>query len=156
MSKASRLKGLCNRLIAICELPAHQAKTWWRFPRFWKGGFLVRMRGFFLFAVLLSIASGIPPAFAASSSATASSNASGQTASATNQPTARCGTSAADAVEQARLSLRSNDAGAERAALTCLIEAVSALNEKSHSDEAKQASGMLHAPVRADAPNVNQ
>lgn len=31
MSKASRLKGHCNRLYAIFELPAHQAKTWWRF-----------------------------------------------------------------------------------------------------------------------------
>ena len=31
MSKAFRLKGHCNRLLAICELPAHQAKTWWCF-----------------------------------------------------------------------------------------------------------------------------
>lgn len=39
MSKASRLKGLCNRLIAIFELPAHQAKVWWRSSWFWERGF---------------------------------------------------------------------------------------------------------------------
>jgi hypothetical protein len=104
------------------------------------------MRGFFLLVVLLSIVLGMPPAFAASSSATASSNASGQTASATNQPTPRCGATAADAVEHARLSLRSNDAGAERAALACLIEAVSALNAKTPAATRDDGHSVLSVP----------
>jgi hypothetical protein len=50
MSKASRLKGHCNRLCTISELPAHQAKTWWHFSSSWKGGLLVRMRSFLVVA----------------------------------------------------------------------------------------------------------
>jgi hypothetical protein len=124
MSKASRLKGHCNRLYAICELPAHQVKTWWRFSGFGKGGFLVCMRGFFLLlAILMLFDLGMPPAVAA-----ASSNASDQTTSTTNQQSSRCGATVADAVKQARLSLRNNVAESERAALACLIEAVSRLN----------------------------
>ena len=34
MSRASRLKGHCNRLCTISELPAHQAQTWWCFSWF--------------------------------------------------------------------------------------------------------------------------
>jgi hypothetical protein len=48
MSKALRLKGLCNRLIAIFELPAHQAKTWWRF-------FLVLGKGVFSSVCVVSL-----------------------------------------------------------------------------------------------------
>ena len=56
MSKASRLKGHCNRLFAISELPAHQAKTWWCFSWFLgKGVFLVRMYGLLLLAVCTAV-----------------------------------------------------------------------------------------------------
>ena len=56
MSKASRLKGLCNRLVTIFELPAHQVKTWCRFfLAFGKGGFLVCMYGCFLLAVCTAV-----------------------------------------------------------------------------------------------------
>jgi hypothetical protein len=66
MSKASRLKGHCNRLFAISELPAHQAKTWWRFfLGFGKGGFSVLMLGCFLLAVCPLSFVRMPPAFAA-------------------------------------------------------------------------------------------
>lgn len=69
MSKASRLKGLCNRLVTIFELPAHQVKTWWRFfLAFGKGGFLVRMFGCFLLAVFPLLVLRMPPAYAAVSS----------------------------------------------------------------------------------------
>jgi len=88
----------------------------------------------------------MPPVFADSSSAAVSSNASDQNASATNQLTTRCGATAADAVKQARLSLRSNDAGSERAALTCLIEAVSALNAQTPTVTRADGDLVLSAP----------
>jgi hypothetical protein len=68
MSKASRLKGHCNRNFAISELPPHQAKTWWRFfLGLGEGGFLFCMRGFFRLAVLPLLVLRMPPAFATAS-----------------------------------------------------------------------------------------
>src|SRR5580692_6563471 len=40
------------------------------------------------------------------------------------QKALQCGTTAADAAKRARLALERNDAGSERAALRCLIDAV--------------------------------
>jgi hypothetical protein len=69
MSKASRLKGHCNRLCTISELPAHQVQTWWRFILvFGKGGSLVPMRGSFLLAVPLLVILRMSAAFGAVSS----------------------------------------------------------------------------------------
>jgi hypothetical protein len=96
------------------------------------------MRGFFLLAILLLFDLGMPSAFAA-----VSSNASDQTAS---SATNRCGPTVADAVKQARLSLRSNDAGSERAALACLIEAVSQLNAQAAKTPAADGHLVLSVP----------
>ena len=76
MSKALRLKGHCNHLCAISELPAHQVQIWWRFILvFGKGGSLAPMRGSFLLAVPLLVISPMSSAFAAvSSSAKAALN----------------------------------------------------------------------------------
>lgn len=116
------------------------------FLAFGKGGFLVGMRGFFLLAVLLSIVLGMPPAFAAASSNASGQNTSGQNASATNQPTARCGATVADALKEARQALAKPDAGSERAALACLIEATTDLDVHVHAlDMGRAPSGMLHA-----------
>lgn len=69
MSKASRLKGLCNRLITIFELPAHQAKNLVAlFPGLRKGGFADRMLDCFLLAVFPLSSLRMPPVFAAVSS----------------------------------------------------------------------------------------
>jgi hypothetical protein len=81
------------------------------------------MRAFVLLAFLLLFDLEMFPAFAASSS-----NSPDQIASATNQQTASCGATVADALKQARVALGSNNTGSERAALACLIEAVSRLN----------------------------
>jgi hypothetical protein len=67
-----------------------------------------------------------------------------------------CGTTVDDKLAAARKALQAND-NATRAALACLIAATSALNDQVHNDEkGKQASGMLAAPVRVDAPKLGQ
>lgn len=74
------------------------------------------MRCFFLLAFLLLAV----PATAANSAADSSSpNDSRQRQN--------CGTTVADALKQARLSLAGRNTGSERAALACLIEATSRL-----------------------------
>ena len=59
-----------------------------------------------------------------------------------------CGLTAADGLKQAKLSLSAGGAGSERAALVCLIEAVSNLNDKLPG---LQQPAMLHA-IDADHP----
>jgi len=82
---------------------------------------------------------------AVSHAATAPSDRSSSIASAQKL---RCGLTAADALKQAKLSLSAGGAGSERAALVCLIEAVSNLNDKLPG---LQQPAMLHA-IDADHP----
>jgi hypothetical protein len=103
---------------------------------------------------LLALAA-IVSCFSNSTFATAKDISSGsQPPQSTSAPS--CGTTVDDKLAAARKALQAND-NATRAALACLIAATSALNEEVHNDEkGKQASGMLAAPVRVDAPKLGQ
>jgi len=72
----------------------------------------------------------------------AATTPSDQSASGPSPQKPRCGLTAADALKQAKLSLSAGGAGSEHAALVCLIEAVSNLNDKLPG---LQQPAMLHA-----------
>ena len=107
-----------------------------------KGGFLVRMRGFFFSIVLFYFIFGMPPAIAASSS-----NASEQTAPTTNKLSPRCGATVADDVNRARQSLVSNTRNSERVALACIIEAIDKLDSGSLSATRSDGDRVLAVPA---------
>ena len=67
-----------------------------------------------------------------------------------------CGTTIEENLTAARKALQSDDK-ATRAALACLIEATSTLDEKLRNDEqGQQQSGMLRFPSRSDGPKLSQ
>jgi hypothetical protein len=67
-----------------------------------------------------------------------------------------CGASVADNLAAAQKALQSNN-GALRPALTCLIEATVALNDRVHNDEdGHPASGVLVLPKFAVGPQPKQ
>ncbi len=67
--------------------------------------------------------------------------------------TATCGATVEDNLAAARKALQSDDKAA-RAALACLLEATSALNDRLSNDEqGRPASGFLRFPTRTDVPS---
>lgn len=154
MSKASRLKGHCNRLFAINQLPVHQREVpWGAFPFGLEEGGAARMRSYRRIALLAFVA--IASCFSNSAFAATNDISSGsQPAQSASAPS--CGTTVDAKLAAARKALQAND-NATRGALACLIAATSALNEEVHNNKiGRQASGMLSAPVRADAPKLGQ
>lgn len=64
----------------------------------------------------------------------------------------KCGKTAADALTAARAALASNNSGRERAALSCLIDAIAELDARERSfEQGKQNSGVLAVPQHSDA-----
>ena len=143
MSKASRLKGHCNPLVAIFELSGHQ-----RFGclRMVESGLFDRRFGVVRASAIIGL---VLTGLCAAMPATAE-NVRPETLSVAekqSQDTAGCGATIDDNLAAARQSLGANDA-ASRAALACLIEATAALNARVRNfDEGRSASGKLRAPI---------
>lgn len=154
MSKASRLKGHCNRLFAINQLPVHQRESLFGgFPFGLEEGGGSRMRSYRRIA-LLALAAIVScfsnPTFAAANDISSGS----QPEQSSSAPS--CGKTVDAKLAAARKALQAND-NATRTALACLIAATSALNEEVHNNKiGKPTSGMLAAPVRVDAPKLGQ
>lgn len=89
--------------------------------------FTIAVLAFFILALLAPMA-----AFASDQPAT--------------KPASQCGATVADALKQARLSLRNKDAGSERVVLACLIEAVDRLDAQTPTATRADGNRVLTVP----------
>jgi hypothetical protein len=132
-------KGRRNRLTAICQLPAHQRTN---SGQLFIGRKLLRLRLRFSTVYLpIALALIIGAQFARAN----------ETLTATQAKSAQaCGTTIEDNVSAARKALQSNDK-TTRAALACLIDAVSALNAEKCEAVRSDGTTVLTVPHTSDA-----